>query len=487
MITAYAQACKPDAVQIWVGLYGHADPAPASLSVGGRSVSGAFTPIHDETRAPDGVLLNHRAVLRVDGLAPATPYRAVVAAGGEQAVVQTRTLPAQLPATLDGSVNILLFSCYYQPEDASGLVDTLAARLPQPLHLTLLMGDQIYGDLPLFNALPADPGAAARVLGAKYRANWASRELGPGGIGRILARAPVLCVADDHEYWNNYPFHQAQLPATWTPEGRQAWGEAARALYEDYQLGSLPPTYAARLDIGPLKILTLDMRSFRDGNLTDLLPAGGVSALQQWAADLGGARQAGQPAFGLLCSGQALFVDRKDELQREVADAEMANYRQFDALLLPMLEDLAAQGIPVIYATGDVHWGRVAQAIDLRSHMPMLYEVIASPARLVRTPLIDRAKEIGGSLKRLFGAADPWPRHGPPQPVPDRLGASRHFRPVCDVNSRSGYMHPGDQVAVLSLSTAGPRLDFRVTYHPVIADPKLAMPASTATYQLRNV
>jgi len=486
MITAYAQACKPDAVQIWVGLYGHANPPPATLSVAGQSVSAGFTPIHDETRAPDGAPLNHRAVLRVEGLAPDTPCRAVVDAGGERAVVQTRTLPAQLPAALDDSFNILLFSCYFQPEDASGQVDTVVGSLPLPIHLTLLMGDQIYGDLPLFHDFPADAVAAARLLGAKYRANWASVQLGPGGIGRVLARAPVLCVADDHEYWNNYPFSQAQLPVTWTPEGRQAWAGAARALYEDYQLGALPARYAQRLDIGPLKMLALDMRSFREDNLSTLVGAEGVNALRTWAADLESARQVGAAAFGLLCSGQALLVEKKNEWRRYLADAEMANYRQFDNLIFPVLDDLAAKGIPVIYVTGDVHWGRVAQAVDVRSQVPMLYEVITSPACLVRTPMVDRMKEIGASLANVLGAADDWPRHSPAEAVPDRFGTLPHFRPVCDVKSGSGAMQRGDQVAVLSLCAAGPRLDFKVTYYPVTKDPRLAIPKATRSYQMRN-
>ena len=486
MITAYAQACKPDAVQIWVGLYGHANPPPATLSVAGQSVSAGFTPIRDETRAPDGSPLNHRAVLRVQGLAPDTPCRAVVDAGGEQAVVQTRTLPAQLPAALDDSFNILLFSCYSQPEDASGQVDTVVGSLPLPIHLTLLMGDQIYGDLPLFHDFPSDQVAAARLLGAKYRSNWASVQLGPGGIGRVLARAPVLCVADDHEYWNNYPFSQAQLPVTWTPAGRQAWAGAARALYEDYQLGTLPAQYAQRLDIGPLKMLALDMRTFREDKLSTLLGAGGVNAVRTWAADLDSARQAGAPAFGLLCSGQALLVERKNEWRRYLLDAEMANYRQFDNLIFPVLDDLAGKGIPVIYVTGDVHWGRVAQAIDVRSQMPMLYEVITSPACLIRTPMVDRMKEIGASLASVLGADEPWPRHSPAEAVPDRFGTTPHFRPVCDVKSASGHMQRGDQVAVLSLSAAGPRLDFKLTYYPVTTSPTLAIPKATHTYQMRN-
>jgi hypothetical protein len=98
------------------------------------------------------------------------------------------------------------------------------------------MRHQIYGDLPLFEDLPGDDVGVARKLGEKYRRNWFGSQLGAGGLGPVLARAPFLCVADDHEYWNNYPFTQTQLPKTWTAKGREQWQRIAKELYEDYQL-----------------------------------------------------------------------------------------------------------------------------------------------------------------------------------------------------------------------------------------------------------
>src|SRR5204863_9991778 len=104
-----------------------------------------------------------------------------------------------------------------------------------------------------------------------------------------------------------------------------------------------------------------------------------------WEADLMADRAAGKPAFGLLSSGQALFTSPTDESKREQQDAEMTNYAQFD-LVVRTLERLSSAGVPVIYVTGDVQWGRASQARDLTRDERMVYEVIASPSRLIRVP-----------------------------------------------------------------------------------------------------
>jgi hypothetical protein len=188
----------------------------------------------------------------------------------------------------------------------------------------------------------------------------------------------------------------------------------------------------------------------------------------------------------MLCSGQALFVSPAGYWQRVKFDAEMANYAQFENQILPILDDLALAGIPVIYVTGDVHWGRVAQAVDVRNQAPMLYEVITSPSALVRAPLVDRVKELEAGFGGMFAAPDPWPRHGAPDPVPERLGKAGHFRLLCDPGRQSGLMQRGNQVAVLSFARAGPRLDFKADYFPISSDKALAQPRSTRTFQLHN-
>jgi len=491
MLTAYAQAVAPECLQLWVGLFDTETPPVAlGFELNEQPVVpepiAAVRPIRDAMSGAGAKPLNHRGIFRIANLEPARPYRVAITAGTERVTLLTRTLPSSVPQMLDGSFNILLCSCYYQSEDASGLLGTIASQIRVRPDLTMMLGDQIYGDLPLFEDLPEDEAGVARKLGAKYRRNWASLPLGIGGLGLVLGRAPVVCVADDHEFWNNYPFRQTQLPKTWTDDGRKQWREAALALYEDYQVS---PTGAGaqRIDVDPLKILVVDMRCHRDESFARLMLPETMRMIERWRSDLIDAKRNGQPAFGLLASGQALFVTAADESKRRSVDAEMANYTQFTDEILPELDRLADEGIPVVYVTGDVHWGRVSQGIDLRRNRILLYEVISSPSRLIRVPFADSAKETLNVAKGLFGKADPWPRHSQSQPVPDRFGSQRRFQLRCDLEHGDGVAQRGDQIAIMSFSRAGGGINFSVSYYGITPDKALAQSHTTPTYELRII
>jgi hypothetical protein len=492
MLIAYAQAAPSDRLRIWVGVFGDAQPAQPVLGVNATSYAietvAPLRAIRDGMLDGQGDSLNHRALYEITGLRPGVPWRVTVRAGDEKEHTLTAsTLPLDLPGEFDQWFNILLCSCYSQPQDASGTLGRTIERIMTRPDLTFLMGDQIYGDLPLTEDLPNDNPGVARTLGRKYLLNWTSGALATGGLAAVLARAPVMCVADDHEYWNNYPFSQAQLPKTWTADGRDQWKQVARALYEDYQLGTSAGA-AQRIDIGPLKMLMVDMRSDRDDELNRLLSDGTAAKVTAWENALHADRNNGLSCFGLLCSGQALFVAPKGRLGRTVADAEMSNYSEFDSLIVPALERLAAHGIPVVYVTGDVHWGRVAQARYRLSgaDQMMIHEIIASPSCLIRSPG-DGLKKARAKLAGWVGSKQPWPRHGEPDRVPDRLGKSTRFQLECDVPSERGYGRQGDQVAVLSLCKAGGGINFKVTYYSVSQSDAALSPYSTRVYSMRNL
>jgi hypothetical protein len=490
MLIAYAQAVASECLQLWVGLFDTEAPPALDFQLNEQPVVpkeiAAVQPIRDAMTGAGAKPINHRGIFRIANLEPARPYRVVITAGTERVSLLTRTLPASVPQTLDGSFNILLCSCYYQPEDASGLLGTIASQIRVRPDLTMMLGDQIYGDLPLFEDLPDDEAGVARKLGDKYRRNWASSQIGTGGLGPVLGRAPVVCVADDHEFWNNYPFRQTQLPKTWTEGGRDQWQEAALALYEDYQV-SVAGAGAQRINVDPLQILVVDMRCHRDENFGHLMQPETMQTIKQWRSDLIDAKRHGQPAFGLLASGQALFVAAAEESKKRSVDAEMANYAQFSAEFLPELDQLADEGIPVVYVTGDVHWGRVSQGIDLRSDRTLLYEVISSPSRLIRVPLADSAKETLNVVKGLFGKADPWPRHSQPQRVPDRFGSQRRFQLRFDLERGDALAQRGDQIAIMSFSRAGGGINFSVSYYGITPDKSLAQSRSTRPYELRII
>ncbi|WP_225033076.1 hypothetical protein [Paraburkholderia sp. XV] len=484
LLTAYVQASKPGVLQLWIGMFGVAAPPVPQVSIDRQAAvpldPPAFFPIRDFSVDGNGQSINHQCVLRFDVRDESRPRQIVIDAGGERFEFASTSLPKEVPTLMDGSFNILLSSCYSQPEDIDGLLGTIVSQIKVQPHLTVLAGDQVYLDLPLTQRVPDQNPDRARLLANKYYLNWLSGALRVPGLQSVLERAPVVCIPDDHEFWNNYPFAQKQLPDTWTDGSRQLLGDTARALYEDYQIGGAPGGAggAIRLDVEPLKMLFVDMRCDRDSTFKSLMGPKAVAAMQAWEHDLVDARAAGRPVVGLLASGQALFIDPPESnWRKKTFDAEMPNYAQFD-VLQATLGRLADQGVPVVYTTGDVHWGRVASGHDLQTGTA-LFEVIASPSRLIRTPLLDTAKEAANSVKGIFGGGNAWPRHSDPEDVPDRFGVNHRFALKQEFGRR------GDQVAILSFTRVGSGVDMQVMYYGISSDKALSQSDSTTRFELR--
>lgn len=483
-ITAYAQAAGPKAIQLWVGVFGTDAPPPPTFLIDQQPAQPVAPPvwhrIRDKHDSPKGRPLNHQGVFRFDRPddAGGTFHRVDITVGQATYRLRTNTLPAEVPAELDGSFNVLICSCYFQPEDRQGLLGKIVSEIKLQPHLTLMAGDQVYVDLPLFEDLPEQEPELSQRIGDKYMRNWASTALQCAGLGEVLGRAPVVCLPDDHEFWNNYPFPQAQLPATWAPEGRDMLQTACLALYQDYQVGGgQPPSGAVRLDVHPLKMLFLDTRCERDDQFDVLMTPKAFDEVQRWADDLIAAKASGEPAVGVLASGQSLFIERPHLLNRRVVDAELGNYEQFQKVMA-ILEHLANQGVPVVYLTGDVHWGRVATGVDQQSNRTMLYEVISSPSCLIREPK-HVYSDLRARLPGVFGPRDPWPRHGSPEPLPKGLGQGGRFKPASQFGRR------GDQVAIVSFTRSGSGVNFKVTYYAITEDRALSKSETNGPYSLQ--
>jgi hypothetical protein len=158
---------------------------------------------------------------------------------------------------------------------------------------------------------------------------------------------------------------------------------------------------------------------------------------------------------------------------------------QFERDIMPPLDRLANEGIPIVYVTGDVHWGRVARGFDMRTSRTLLYEIITSPSRLIRVPIVDKGKEFGNAVKGLFGKADAWPRHGSPADVPNRFPGRGRFQLECDPAHGFGYQRRGDQIAIMSFCRAGGGVNFRVSYYGVTTEKILGRSSTTPTFKLR--
>ena len=140
--------------------------------------------------------------------------------------------------------------------------------------------------------------------------------------------------------------------------------------------------------------------------------------------------------------GQALFVKPKPVRDAQDHRRRDGNDRQFNELVVPLLEELAEAGIPVLYVTGDVHWVRISQATNVRNDQPMIFEVICSPSRLIRSPG-DSLKELKAGASGLFGQRPSWPRHSQAEPVPDKLGDSTRFQLTCNLQTQQRLRAPG--------------------------------------------
>ena len=305
------------------------------------------------------------------------------------------------------------------------------------------------------------------------------------GLQHALAYAPAICLPDDHEFWNNYPWPQFWKRGTeydHTETGLNIWDDAARDLFQDYQLGGSPANHQAwtALDIDPLCMLFLDTRSHRQPDFTSptgLMPDTARQALWDWEKKLLAHKATGKPQIGVLASGQTLLC--KPAAHPKLKDAEYANYEPQFAEIMAVLDNLTGQGIQVLFLTGDVHWNRVAQAANRRTHRLSLTEVICSPSSLCAVPVLDQWGSLINQVRGIFGNKDPWYLHPDPEKPPDYIGAQKQF-----VRSDQFFGWKGNHVAMLEFSRAGTGVNMKVNYYPITSSG--LPPVSTCYYTLMN-
>lgn len=418
-----------------------------------------FEPLGDEVCDKRGNPLNHRALFRLSWPATAERFQIRVRVSGAdiQATLTSRRPPAHLPGKAAESFNLLLSSCYYQPNDKShALADVIKSIKPVP-DFTLLAGDQVYLDLPSQQNLPADKTRLAQTLGKKYQTNWFSAHLQQPGLASVLTHGPVFCVPDDHEFWNNFPLFQVQLENTHSATDRTNWQEVALRLYERYQMSPAQAAGFFRQDLAPLCMLFLDARTRRDEQGEQMFNAATRIAIERWADDLLTRKKNNLAAVGLLSSGQALLIEKPGPWARKLADMEMPNYKDF-SVLTNALEKLFAAEVPVLYITGDVHWGRIAEGISPRGKT-LFYEVIASPSRLINTLGSDQLN----SVKNIFRTEPkPFPKH---PSAPDDLAGIK----LANLELKTKHRQQGDHVALLRFHAIPGGLEFSVNY--ICTDP----------------
>ncbi|MEN0035633.1 MAG: alkaline phosphatase D family protein [Cellvibrio sp.] len=457
---AYNPIGRPDELLIWVGVLGVATPPAVAFEVFGEAIqplaqAAPFEPLGDEVCDIYDRALNHRALFTLPWPATNERFTITVIAAGQRVALTSKRPPQSLPAKNASSFNLLLSSCYYQPNDkAQALTDIIKAIKPSP-DFTVLAGDQVYLDLPSQQNLPDDRIRLAQVLGKKYQANWFSSDLKQPGLADVLAHGPVLCVPDDHEFWNNFPYFQVQLNNTHREKDRTNWREVATQLYERYQMSPAQSKGFFRQDIEPLCMLFLDGRTHRAADT--MFNSATSLAIEQWKTDLLQRKKNRQPAVGLLSSGQALVIEKPGIWDRNIADMEMVNYEDF-ANIKSALQELFAAEIPVLYITGDVHWGRILEGKNQRGKV-LFYEVIASPSRLIDTLGSDQKNQL---INKFSSEKRTFPRHPEvPEDIPDLK--------LTNIDLAIKHRQVGDHVAMLRFNAIPGGLEFSVDY--VCTDP----------------
>lgn len=378
--------------------------------------------------------------------------------------LSTRPLPASVAAAPFGEFSVLMVSCYDQTQDAGGrIVETLLKRGLRP-DLTLLMGDQVYLDIPTLKNFPPKTADLLPLFESNYWKNW-SRFRQPASrtgsaYGRLLALAPWAAVPDDHEYWNNAPHASPVVQNSWTQKGRDAWKAAAEACLKAFQWPAqhtdgrdFTPGDALVFDVAPLSFFLADTRSQRSdftGKGSSSMSPRAWEAFTQWRERL---QQTGH--YGVIVSGQPLLDEAAGALQGRVADYTLPNYGDWPRWS-QALEAMAADCSPFLLLTGDVHYGRLSEVADRRRDGARAFlEVIASPMALVQSVGVDSWARLNPFRDRV------WPRHGEAKAAPEFAG------PRKSLQSRLCYGQKGDHVALLRFRQQAGRLDVTVEHHPL--------------------
>ncbi len=466
-IALYPSMSDARHVRVWLGVTGQTSTPTPSWSFGpdtGASkavtanvvrgvapVRGAIPPSSGTAKTFSGVF--EFAVPPANG-AERPAYRVSVTVGAETTSLVTRALPNDFSPGPTGDFTLLLASCYCRDED-SGALGRTARFIAQKFRpdATLLMGDQVYLDIPTLQNFPEKNPALLDLLESNYTKNWLPDGRREFTFADLLKVAPTLCLPDDHEYWNNAPHPSPFIQNSWTNAGRLLWRRNAEALFEGFQnvsvMTGLPH---ATVDVGPLSLFVANGRTFRQEDRTSSFLPATRAALNAWASDV--KQQGRMPAF---LTGQSMLDLPSSNLSGAAADYMQSNYGDY-AEVMGRLDALAKAAADVLLLTGDVHWGRVAELTPTASlgTQTRLFEVISSPATQVTTVGADawaRAKNW------LSGNKDPWPRHSDTPEVPAMLRL-----PGVSYATDTLFPHKGDQLCVLRFTRAPNGLDVTANY-----------------------
>ena len=326
-----------------------------------------------------------------------------------------RTLPPRLPRKGGGAFTIGLGSCFYNHRDggrAAASYRALYERGNETVRpdITALSGDQVYLDIG-FDSLSLIPREIRERIADDYARHWQA-------LGSILSRGGTWMLPDDHEYWNDYPFHDSPIPALLAlklAHVRDSWQRAARDAVRNIQRSPVVESFSLGKD---LSVCFADLRSYRTAD--EFLPEVSFRRLLDWA------RRRSCP--GVLVVPQPLIVKR-NRVER--------NLRSYREQYADLLDALGSVPHDVVVLSGDVHFGRIA-GVPIGNQGARLIEIVSSPMsnltglngvatgvatdRPENFPPVTAARDLG------------WPRRKVNY-YKDRMGRGRFF-----VQSRKGWL-----------------------------------------------
>jgi hypothetical protein len=266
------------------------------------------------------------------------------------------TLPKRIPTTSQKPFTIGLGSCYYDHRDggqAAGAYQALYERGPEKVRpdITFLTGDQVYLDIG-FDSLSRNPDEIRQRIADDYAQHWRS-------LGGILNRGGTWMMPDDHEYWNDYPFHDSLIPqllALKFDKVRAAWSGASKDAVKNIQRSPIVEIMSIGHD---LSICLADLRSHRSDKL--FLPNAQFAKIVDWAENL--------TCPGVFVILQPLIV-KTNKTER--------NLRSFKSQYARLIQALGASGHDIVLFSGDVHFGRIARC-NIGPNGGRLIEIVSSP------------------------------------------------------------------------------------------------------------
>lgn len=384
-VTAGAPLASGDGWRVWYSWpAGDFTPKPPRVrTAAGQPVQLVDTP-WAPAKAPKGSG-RQMAVkeLRLKDATPGALYEVTIPERGRP--LQWRTLPNKLP------VSLLIGSCFWLNDDKDGYYSSAVVELVQRERpaFKVLMGDQLYADV--WSPMPVN---LREGLAAKYERYW-----GDGAYQDLLAACPTLVSCDDHEFWNDYPEPQLQVPYSWDRFGPEN-SDALHELYDAYQAALNPGGKRySRLDVPPVSFFIADTRSHRTRLEADepaLMLQAQWRALEDWARELTGP--------GVLVLPQPLLKSGGSKTDKTLVDFKESD--RLGAIFERALGGDTGDGRPhdILILTGDIHTGRISSA-EIVGAQGQIFELVASPASMV-TPYL-----------KPFGFT--------PEPPPDKLMINR--------------------------------------------------------------